>query len=95
MAPWEEVMIDLVGPWRVKVNNRKSEINTLTCNDTASNLVELIGINNKTSHHTRGENCPNFAFPLPMPSSLYTQHEVMRSSEVHSNGSSIVLKSDD
>ncbi len=49
IAPWEEVAIDLIGPWTVKVNNRKVEFNALTCIDTASNLVELIRIDNKTS----------------------------------------------
>ena len=47
-APWEEVAINLIGPWMVKVNNRKVEFNALTCIDTASNLVELIRIDNKT-----------------------------------------------
>jgi hypothetical protein len=30
IAPWEEVVIDLIGPWRVKVNGRKVEFNALT-----------------------------------------------------------------
>ena len=50
-APWEEVVIDLIGPWMVKVNNRKVEFNMLTCIDMASNLVELIRIDNKISRH--------------------------------------------
>ena len=29
-APWEEVAIDLIGPWTAKVNNRKVEFNALT-----------------------------------------------------------------
>ena len=48
-APWEEVMINLIGPWTVKVNKRKVEFNALTCIDMASNLVELIRIDNKAS----------------------------------------------
>ena len=53
VAPWEEVVIDLIGPWTVKVNGRKVEFNALTCIDTASNLLELVRIDNKTSLHIR------------------------------------------
>ena len=55
IAPWEEVAIDLIGPWQVKVNGRNVEFNALTCIDTASNLVELIRIDNKTSSHIRSK----------------------------------------
>jgi hypothetical protein len=51
IAPWEEVAIDLIGPWEVKVNGRQVEFNGLTCIDTASNLVKLIRIDNKTAMH--------------------------------------------
>ena len=42
IAPWTEVAVDLIGPWKIKVNGRVVEFNALTCIDTASNLVELI-----------------------------------------------------
>ncbi len=42
IAPWEEVAIDLIGPWKVKVNGWQVEFNALTCIDMASNLVKLI-----------------------------------------------------
>ena len=51
IAPWEEVAIDLIGPWKVKINGQQVEFNALTCIDTASNLVELIRIDNKTAKH--------------------------------------------
>ena len=51
ILPWEEVAIDLIGPSRVKVNNRKVEFNALTCVNTESNLVELVRIDNKSSCH--------------------------------------------
>ncbi len=50
---WEEVAINLIGPWKVKVNGRQVEFNALTCIDTASNLVKLIRIDNKTAKHIR------------------------------------------
>ncbi len=49
IAPWEEVTINLIGPWKVKVNGGKVEFNALTCIDMASNLVELIHVDNKTA----------------------------------------------
>ncbi len=53
IALWEEVAINLIGPWKVKVNGRQVEFNALTCIDTASNLVKLIRIDNKTAKHKR------------------------------------------
>jgi hypothetical protein len=51
IAPWEEVAIKLIGPWKVKVNGQQVEFNALTCNDTTSNLVKLICVDNKTAKH--------------------------------------------
>jgi hypothetical protein len=51
IAPWEEVAINLIGPWKVKVNGQQVEFNALTCIDTALNLVELIHIDIKTAKH--------------------------------------------
>jgi hypothetical protein len=53
IAPWEEVAINLIGPWKVKVNGQQVEFNALTCIDMASNLVKLIRIDNKTAKHIR------------------------------------------
>jgi hypothetical protein len=53
IAPWEEVAIDLIGPWKVKVKGQQVEFNALTCINMASNLVELIRIDNKTAEHIR------------------------------------------
>ncbi len=66
-APWEEVAIDLIGPWTVKVNNRKVEFNALTCIDTVSNLVELIRIDNKTSRHIRDKFVQSWLSCYPRP----------------------------
>jgi hypothetical protein len=51
IAPWEEVAINLIGPWKVKVNGQQVEFNALTFIDMASNLVELIHIDYKTAKH--------------------------------------------
>eukprot|EP00957_Ditylum_brightwellii_P105031 8005417-Ditylum_brightwellii.AAC.1 len=54
-APWEEVAIDLIGHWKVKVKGKLCKFHALTCLDTASNLVELIQIDNKTAEHTQNK----------------------------------------
>jgi hypothetical protein len=51
IAPWEEVAINLTGPWIVKVKGQQVEFNALTYIDTASNLVELICVDNETAKH--------------------------------------------
>jgi hypothetical protein len=55
MAPWEEVTINLIGPWKVKVNGQQVELNALTCIDKTSTLVKLIHIDNETANHIRDE----------------------------------------
>ena len=51
VAPWTEVAVDLIGPWQLQVHDKTVEFNALTCIDTASNLVELIRIDNKSCPH--------------------------------------------
>jgi hypothetical protein len=67
IAPWEEVVIDLIGPWKVKVGNKLVEFNALTCIDTASNLVELVRIDNKTSNHIRDKFSQTWLCRNPRP----------------------------
>jgi hypothetical protein len=49
IAPWEEVTIELIGPWKVKVNGRQVKFNAFTCIDMPLNLVKLIHVDNKTA----------------------------------------------
>jgi hypothetical protein len=68
IEPWEgEVAIDLFGPWKVKVNGQQVEFNALTCIDMASNLVELIHIDNKTAKHTREKFTQSWLCRYPCP----------------------------
>ena len=41
-APFEIFVVDLIGPWSVKVNGRLVEYKALTIIDTVTNLVDLI-----------------------------------------------------
>ena len=49
--PFEEVAVDLLGPWKIKVGGRTIELRALSCTDTGSNLTELPRIDSKTSKH--------------------------------------------
>ena len=52
IAPWNEVCIDLIGPWEIVVNGNICEFKALTCIDPVTNIiVELIRIMNKTMYH--------------------------------------------
>ena len=48
---WNEVAVDLIGPWAIKVGNEEVEFNALTYIDPVTNLVEIIRINEKTAEH--------------------------------------------
>jgi transposase InsO family protein len=65
--PWQDVAIDLIGPWKIPINNWTYEFNALTCIDTVTNLTELVRIDNKTAEHVRTqfERCWISRYPLP------------------------------
>jgi hypothetical protein len=67
LLPWNEVAIDLIGPWRMNVQGVEVEFNALTCIDPVTNLVELIVIHNKTAKHVaqQFENCWLSRYPRP------------------------------
>ncbi len=67
IAPWEEVAINLIGPWKVKGNGQQVEFNALTCIDAASNLVKLICVDNKTAKHTRDKFTQSLICQYPCP----------------------------
>ena len=67
LAPWSEVMIDLIGPWKIQINNEDVYFNALTCIDPVTNLVEIIRIENKTAQHVsrKFEECWLNRYPRP------------------------------
>jgi hypothetical protein len=67
IAPWEEVAINLIGPWKVKVNGQQVEFNALTCVDTASNFVKLIHVDNKTAEHIHDKFTQSCLCQYPCP----------------------------
>jgi hypothetical protein len=63
----EDVTIYLIGPWKVKVNGQQVEFNALTCIDTASDLVKLICVDNKTAKHVRDKFTQSWLCQYPRP----------------------------
>ena len=51
LLPWDAVAIDLIGPWKAKLQGNDIEFNALTRIDPVTNLVEMIQLENKTSSH--------------------------------------------
>ena len=51
--PWQEVAVDLIGPWAVNIRDQWYEFNALTSIDMVTNLVEIIRVDRKTSAHIR------------------------------------------
>jgi len=50
-VPWNEVAVDLVGPWHVKVQQKEYVFLALTCIDPVTGFAELVRIDDKTSAH--------------------------------------------
>ncbi len=67
IAPWEEVAINLISPWKVKVNGQQVEFNALTCIDMASNLVKLVCVDKKTVEHIRDKSTQSWLCQYPLP----------------------------
>jgi len=66
--PWEEVQVDLIGPWEFKINSKNIvKFNALTCIDPFTGLLEIEPIVNRTCAHvaTAFCNCWLTQFPLP------------------------------
>ena len=49
--PFEEVAVDLIGPWKIPVRGKVFEFKALTMIDTVTALVELTRVENKTAKH--------------------------------------------
>ena len=66
--PWNEVAIDLIGPWTIPCQNGEEyEFTALTCIDPVTNLTEMIRVNNKTAEHVAEQfvNCWLSKYPRP------------------------------
>jgi hypothetical protein len=49
--PWDEVAVDLIGPWNITRNDRTYTFEALTCIDPLTTLCEIIPIEARSSAH--------------------------------------------
>jgi len=68
VAPWQQVAVDLIGPWNIRVNDMNVSFQALTVIDTVTNLCEIIRIHNKTAAHValQFENAWLSRYPRPI-----------------------------
>ena len=66
-VPWDEVAVDLVGPWTIEAGDCEYAFNALTCIGPVTNLVELIRVDCKTAKHVgqQFENAWLSRYPFP------------------------------
>ena len=66
--PWQEVAVDLVGPWVLNVQGQQVKFSALTIIDIVTNLTEIVRIENKTAAHIAllFENTWLARYPRPM-----------------------------
>jgi transposase InsO family protein len=51
LLPWQDVAVDLIGPWTVSIGDRELKFSALTMIDMVTNLVEVVRIDNKSAAH--------------------------------------------
>ena len=67
-APWEQVDVDLIGPWTIQTATGKSyEFSALTSIDRVTGLPEIIRIDNKTSYHVANKFEESWLSRYPRP----------------------------
>jgi transposase InsO family protein len=68
LLPWQDVAIDLIGPWTLSVGDQKLTFSALTMVDMVTNIVEVVRVSNKTAAHVamQFENTWLSRYPRPM-----------------------------
>ena len=66
-VPWEEIAVDSIGPWTIKVNGESHEFKALTTIDTVSTVCEIALVNNGTSTEAGRVFEQSWLFRYPRP----------------------------
>jgi transposase InsO family protein len=68
LLPWQDVAVDLIGPWTLSIGNKKLKFHALTIIDMVTNLVEIVRIDKKTAAHVamHFENTWLSRYPRPL-----------------------------
>ena len=66
--PWQEVAVDLIGPWNVQLFNDSYDFYALTCIDIATGYPDAVRLQNKTAEHVglQFENLWLSRYPRPL-----------------------------
>jgi hypothetical protein len=51
MQPWSNIAVDLIGPWKITINNIQFQLRALTAIDTDTNLADACLIDHNNSGH--------------------------------------------
>ena len=65
--PFDEVAVDLIGPWEVKVGNKQCVFKALTIIDPVTNLTELVRVKDKTAKEVAGKFSQTWLTRYPWP----------------------------
>jgi len=68
LVPWQEIAVDLIGPWEMEMNDYTLSFRALTIIDTVTNFCEIVRITNKQSAYIGQmlENTWLSRYPRPM-----------------------------
>ncbi|KAG7340303.1 integrase core domain containing protein [Nitzschia inconspicua] len=68
LLPWQDVAVDLIGPWTISIGNKNLTFSALTIVDMVTNLVEVVRIDNKAAAHVamHFENSWLAKYPRPL-----------------------------
>jgi hypothetical protein len=68
ILPWEEIALDLIGPWTVKLAVESYELYALTCIDTVAYFPDTVRLCDKTASHVgmQFENLWLSRYPRPV-----------------------------
>ena len=67
LNPWDEVHVDMIGPWKVIINNLKYQFKAVTCNDAITYLPEVILVENTKSKTVADTFEENWLSQYPRP----------------------------
>ena len=51
LVPWEQVAVDLIGPWTIKAKNKTVKLTALTIIDLATRWIEIVRVHSKDSEN--------------------------------------------
>ena len=69
--PFQEVAVDLIGSWPVKIGIKDATFMALTIIDSVTNLTELISVNNKMGEQVANQFAYIWLARYPWPEKMY------------------------